>query len=98
MTPITVGILSGLLVVLILSMKKGLDKRTTYGLILSGIGFLYVGFTWTDLPELFATGLQAIAFLLLAYSGVKKSIYILIAGYFLHGCWDITYNAVVDSV
>jgi len=30
------------------------------------------------------------------YYGIKKNIYILAIGYFLHGCWDITYRLLQD--
>lgn len=35
--------------------------------------------------------LQALFFLLFAYLGIKKSAYFLVAGYFLHGIWDVVY-------
>ena len=63
-----------------------------YGLILSGIGFLYVGFTWTDIQSLIITCVQALFFMTLAYYGIKKSLYFLVAGYFLHGTWDLAYD------
>jgi hypothetical protein len=71
---------------------KILEKKVVYGLILSGIGFLYVGFVWTDVRALIINSVQAVVFLLFAYFGIKRSIYILAAGYFVHGCWDITYQ------
>ena len=92
MTAIIIGILSGLLVILAFTILKQLDKQTAYGLILSGIGFLYVGFTWTDVASLITNTLQAICFLFIAYYGIKKSLYFLAAGYFLHGIWDLAYN------
>jgi hypothetical protein len=68
-----------------------------YGLILSGIGWLYVGFTWSDLKSFIITSVQAIIFLFIAYYGVKKSMYIMAAGYFLHGFWDLAYNLLPDK-
>jgi hypothetical protein len=73
-------------------MLKNLDKKLVYGLILSGIGFLYVGFTWTDRLSLLVTAAQALIFLFLAYFGMKKNSLLLAAGYFLHGLWDLAYN------
>ena len=87
----TIGILSGILVIVIIGFLKTLDNRTTYGLVLTGIGFLYVGFTWSHLLSLIATSLQAILFLLLANWGIRKHISYLIAGFFLHGTWDLVY-------
>jgi hypothetical protein len=62
-----------------------------YGLILSGIGFIYVGFAWMDIPSLIQNCVQAIVFLFLGYFGVRNWL-ILAAGYFLHGCWDLAYS------
>jgi hypothetical protein len=87
-----VGISSGILVVLFIGVFKQLDKATMYGLILSGIGFLYVGFTWTDLTSLIITSIQAVAFLFIAYYGIKKNPLFLAIGYFLHGAWDMVYH------
>ena len=97
MTSIIIGISSGLLIILLFSVLKQFDKAVIYGLILSGIGFLYVGFTWTDLPTLIVNSVQAIFFLFLAYFGIKKNLYILSAGFFLHGIWDMAYNLFPES-
>ena len=92
MTSIVVGISLGLLIIILFVILKSFDKKLIYGLILCGIGFLYVGFTWTDMMSLIITALQAILFLLLAYFGIKRNFYFLAAGYFIHGLWDIVYN------
>ena len=92
MIPLIIGISSGLIIILLFVILKQFDKKVVYGLILSGIAFLYVGFTWTDLQALIVNFAQAVFFLLFAYYGVKKSLYILAAGYFLHGSWDLVYN------
>ncbi len=87
-----VGLSSGLFLIALFILLKKYDKQLVYGLILTGIGFLYVGFTWSDLPSLIVTCIQAVVFLTLAYYGVKKSMYILALGFFLHGIWDLVYN------
>lgn len=92
MTAAIIGISSGLLIILLFEMIKHLDKKIIYGLVLCGIGFLYVGFVWTDLQALVINSIQAVLFLFIAYYGIKKSLYILAAGYFLHGSWDIAYH------
>ena len=97
MFSVIIGISSGLLVILIITLLKGIDKPTIYGLILSGIGFIYVGFTWSDTQALIINCVQAIFFLFIAWYGIKKSMYILAAGYFLHGSWDLAYNLFPDS-
>lgn len=86
-----IGILSGIITIGIIALLK-LEKPIMYGLILSGIGFIYVGFTWSDIPILIVACTQALFFLFLAYFGVKKNLYFLIAGYFLHGLWDLGYD------
>ncbi|MCW3089400.1 MAG: hypothetical protein JWP81_469 [Ferruginibacter sp.] len=96
MYPTIIGISLGLAVILAIGILKHLDKTLMYGLILTGIGFLYVGYVWQDWPALILNAIQAIVFLLIAYYGTKKSINILAAGYFLHGCWDISYSFFSD--
>ena len=91
-----IGIALGIVSILIIIALK-LNKPVMYALVLAGIGFLYVGYTWTDIPTLATTILQALAFTFLAYFGVKKNFYFLIAGYFLHGLWDIFYGFVFSS-
>jgi len=91
MNAVIIGISSGFLIILIIVILKQLDQKLIYGLILSGIGFLYVGFVWADLQALVITAIQALIFLFLGYYGVKN-IYVLAAGYFLHGCWDALYD------
>ena len=97
MYSILIGISLGLLTILSIMLLKKLDKRVMYGLILSGIGWLYVGYTWSDLKSLIITVIQAIIFQFIAYFGVKKSMYILAAGYFLHGLWDLAYDLFPDN-
>jgi hypothetical protein len=97
MIPVIIGISSGLIIILLFIILSRFDKKVVYGLILSGIGFLYVGFTWTDLQALVMNCAQAIFFLFFAYFGIKKSLYILAAGYFLHGSWDLVYPLFPDS-
>lgn len=91
-----IGISAGVSTLLIFAFFKRLDKDLIYGLILAAIGFLYVGYTWSDISALIMNLLQALFFLMLAYFGVKKNSYYLIAGYFLHGLWDFMYGHVGD--
>lgn len=97
MIAVIIGIVSGLATILIIGLLKKIDKPTIYGLVLTGIGFLYVGYTWTNLQALVVNALQAIFFLFLAYFGIKKHINFLIAGYFLHGSWDLVYDLFPSS-
>lgn len=92
MTASIIGITSGLLIILLFGIFKQFDKKTIYGLILAGIGFLYVGFVWTNLQDLVINSIQAVLFLFIAWYGMQRNVYALAAGFFLHGCWDITYT------
>ncbi len=97
MTATLIGVSAALFTILIVTVFKRLDRNVFYGLILSAIGFLYVGFTWTDITTVIINILQAIFFLLLAYFGIKKNSLFLIAGYFMHGLWDLMYNHIGNS-
>jgi len=52
MTATIIGISSGLLIIFFIGIIKQLDKEMIYGLALAGIGFLYVGFVWSNLQAL----------------------------------------------
>lgn len=97
MTAALIGLTSSLTTILLFGFFKRIDKNTLYGLILAAIGFLYVGFAWTDITIVTINILQAVVFLLLAYYGIKKNANFLIAGYFLHGLWDFMYGWLASS-
>lgn len=86
-----IGLSASLITILIFSLIKRFDKNTVYGLILMGIAFLYIGYTWTNIEVAIMSFLQALFFMPFAYSGIKKNVYFLVAGYFLHGIWDLVY-------
>ena len=85
---------TGLVLIVIYGMilMGSLDEQTMYGLILTGIGYLYVGFTWTDTGSLVLCSGQAVVFTLIAYYGIKKSMLLLAGGFFLHGLWDLAFD------
>jgi hypothetical protein len=87
-----IGLSSSVITIFLFALFKRFDKNIIYGLILAAIGFLYVGYTWTDITIGIISGVQAIFFLLLGYFGIKKDSYFLIAGYFMHGLWDLIYG------
>lgn len=97
MIPILIGILSGIILILFLAILKQFSKIIMYGLILTGIGFIYVGFTWSDFVSLFISSLQAILFVFISYYGITKKMTFLAFGYFLHGIWDILYSFFLTS-
>ena len=92
MIAVIIGIVSGLIINVTIGLIKQIDTIIIYALVLSGIGFLYAGFSWTDWQALIVTAVQAVFFLFLAYFGIKKHVNFIIAGYFLHGLWDLAYG------
>src|SRR4051812_37413508 len=86
-----IGILSSVITILLVVLKR-FDQKIVYGLVLTAIGFLYVGYTWTNITIGIISGVQALFFLQLSYFGIKKNSYFLIAGYFMHGLWDLIYG------
>lgn len=92
MIAIIIGIGLGLIVIYGMILMGSLDEQTMYGLILTGIGYLYVGFTWTDTGSLVLCSGQAVVFTLIAYYGIKKSMLLLAGGFFLHGLWDLAFD------
>lgn len=87
------GIVVGIGAISLIALLRGFERRTLYGLTLTGIAFLYVGFTWSDPLSLAINILQALLFVFLSYFGINKHSSILIAGYFLHGIWDLGYTS-----
>ncbi|MBK8833202.1 MAG: hypothetical protein IPN60_20630 [Saprospiraceae bacterium] len=91
-----IGLVSSLVTILIFTFLKRIDKNTIYGLILMAIGFLYIGYTWTDFETAILSFMQAMFFMVLAYLGIKRNYWFLVAGYFLHGIWDMIYPLVAN--
>ena len=79
-----IGLFGGLATIAIFTLLKKFDKKIIYGLILTSIGFLYVGYTWSDPALLAIDSLKAAFFLFFAYLGITSGIDILIGGYFPH--------------
>ena len=69
-----------------------LDKLTTGSLILTGIGFIYVGFAGDDTSLLIVNGTQAMVIWLLAYGGLRKNPMLIPLGLLLHAAWDLGYH------
>jgi hypothetical protein len=97
MIALIIGVSLGLTIIGFIALLKHLNKHTIYGLILSAIGFLYVGFTWTDLFSVIVCGLQAVVFLFIAYYGSQNRMALLGTGYVLHGIWDLAFNQITSS-
>jgi hypothetical protein len=92
MTGFIIGLTSSVITILLLLLLKRADRIVVYGIVLAGIGFLYVGYTWTNITIALVSGMQVIFFITFAWFGIKKDLVFLVAGYFLHGLWDIVYD------
>jgi len=93
MEAIGMGVGLALLTLLgLLPLQAYVHLRTLYALLLAGIGFIYVGFMLGHLPSLVMAGVQATVFAVLAYAGLRVNLGYLIAGYFLHGAWDLGHH------
>ena len=97
MIPAIVGIAVGILAIVLAKTLANANQKTMFALILAAIGFLYVGFTWSDLSQLTITIIQASVFLMLAYYGAIKNVKLLTVGYFAHGVWDLLYTNFVSA-
>jgi hypothetical protein len=87
-----IGISLGFLSILFSRLLKQLDETIFYGLLLAIIGALYVGYTWTDTTSFIINCIQCFFFGALAYLGIKRNVYLLAAGFMLHGAFDIVYG------
>lgn len=58
MTATLIGISVGLLQIVTFELLKKFEKDKIYALTLSAIGFLYVGFTWTDITTFIISGIS----------------------------------------
>ena len=87
-----IGLSLGFISILFSRLLKQLDEKAFYALMLSAIGALYVGYTWTDKTSLTVNCIQTFLFGALAYLGIKKNMYFLAAGFVLHGAFDLVYG------
>ncbi|TSD66322.1 hypothetical protein FFF34_002660 [Inquilinus sp. KBS0705] len=92
MNAIIIGMVTGLAAILTINLLKQFSTSLVYALVLSGIGYLYVGFNWSDTLLLAICTVQSVIFLLIACYGAQRSMLILASGYFLHGIWDLLFD------
>ena len=71
------------------------DRLTAGSLVLTAIGFIYVGFAGDDSTLLLVNGTQALVIWLLAYGGLRKNPMLIPLGLLLHAGWDLGYNFLV---
>ncbi|MEM1127566.1 MAG: hypothetical protein AAGI71_13015 [Bacteroidota bacterium] len=78
----------------------GFDRDSAfYPTILAVIALLYVLFGVMDarVGVIVSEGAVALVFVALAVAGFKRSVWWLVAGYAIHGVWDLVHDAVITN-
>lgn len=91
MNDFLIGLAWTLGIIAFLEIFKGFDKRLIAAYTLTGIPFIYIGFSYHDTPSLVASILSVAFFVALAYYGYKKNFNLVIAGLGLHAVWDLAF-------
>ncbi|WP_026461205.1 DUF6010 family protein [Adhaeribacter aquaticus] len=86
-----IGLITTIVIIGLLEVLRFLEKRLIGALTLVGIAFIYIGFSWKDIPSLIFSIIGVAVFLLLAYFGYKNNFTLIIIGLLLHGLWDLTF-------
>lgn len=86
-----IGIITTVAVVVMIELLRNFDRRLIGSLTLTGIAFIYIGFSWADVPSLVSAILAVAVFFWLSYFGYKRNFVLVIAGLVLHGIWDIVF-------
>jgi hypothetical protein len=74
-----------------LEIFQSFDKKLIAVITLTGIPFIYIGFSFNDIQSLLVSILAAGFFIALAYYGYKRNFYLVIAGLVLHAVWDLLF-------
>lgn len=91
MNDFLIGLAWTLGIIAFLEIFKGFDKRLIAAYTLTGIPFIYIGFSYHDTSSLIASILSVAFFVALAYYGYKKNFNLVIAGLALHAVWDLVF-------
>lgn len=86
-----IGIITTILVIVLIELLRFLEKRLVGALTLVGIAFIYIGFSWYDIPSLTYAIVGTALFFGLSYFGYKWDFTLIIAGLVLHGIWDLLF-------
>lgn len=91
MNDLYIGIITTAAVIVVTELPLFLEKRLVGAMTLVGIAFIYIGFSWSDVPSLIYSILGVALFFTLAYFGYKKNFILVITGLLLHGIWDVLF-------
>jgi hypothetical protein len=86
-----IGLITTIAIIALVEILKFLEKRLIGALTLVGIAFIYIGFSWHNIPSLVSAILGVAIFFALSYFGYKKNFILIIIGLILHGVWDILF-------
>jgi len=86
-----IGVITTIAVITVVEIFRFLEKRLIAALILVGIAFIYVGFSWHSTLSLTYVIIVGALFFGLSYFGYKKNFFLIIFGLILHGIWDILF-------
>ncbi len=93
-----IGFIVSLIVIVLLEKLNFLEKRLVGALTLTGIAFIYIGFSWHDVQSLILTIAGAVIFLTLSYFGYRNNFILIVLGLILHGIWDVLFPLFSSSV
>lgn len=85
------GIATTMAVIGLVEILRFFEKRLIGALTLAGIAFIYIGFSWGDIPSLIYSIVGVAVFFTLSYLGYKKNFILIITGLIIHGIWDILF-------
>jgi hypothetical protein len=92
MNPFFTGLITTGAVIALLEVLRFLEKRLIAALTLTGIAFIYIGFSWHHIPSLIYCIAGTAVFIGLAYFGYKNNFKLIIIGLILHGIWDFLFS------
>lgn len=92
-----IGLITTVVVIGLLEVLPFLEKRFVAALTLVGIAFIYIGFSWYDLPSLIYSILAVAVFFTLSYFGYKNKFILIVTGLALHGFWDLLFPFISSS-
>lgn len=93
-----IGAITTFIIIGLLEVFKSFDKRLIGAFTLVGISFIYIGFSWQDIPSLAYTIISVIAFLALSYYGYKNNFNLIVLGLILHGIWDVLFPLLSSTI
>ena len=86
-----IGLITTVAIIGLLEVFRFLEKRLIGALTLVGIAFIYIGFSWNDIPSLIFSIFGVAGFFTLSYFGYKNNFILVIIGLALHGFWDLLF-------